>query len=129
MNWQPIKTAPKDRHIMLYAPAIIFKGEKLPERVTLGNWTTGEHADDEECDDPGWISWDGGFTDEHPPTHWMPLPAPPVPAQPKEVVAINLGDHHRDGWLWKAFYQGDESLIAFGMSRKEAVENLEKAEY
>jgi hypothetical protein len=80
-QWQPIETAPKDgTDIILMAPG----------RVTIGHWTTEDECrvDVGDCGgecrcreydytDPSWISWDGGFTLEHPPTHWMPLPNPP----------------------------------------------------
>ena len=79
-GWQPIETAPKDgRPILLFGDC----------RVTSGNWSAPSEtpriiyqdgfAPDTEWDEwePYWESWDGGFTEEHPPTHWMPLPAAP----------------------------------------------------
>jgi hypothetical protein len=91
MSWQPIETAPKDgTEIMLFAPVQIFQGKPTSERVTLGHWLheepyIHEHRDlqgrfvdqDESEGYDGWLSWDGGFTEENPPTHWMPLPEPP----------------------------------------------------
>jgi hypothetical protein len=79
-GWQPIETAPKDgAELLLFAPG----------RVTYGAWHTPSvtprivyrdgFAPEPEYEEfvPFWASWDGGFTDEHPPTHWMPLPAAP----------------------------------------------------
>ena len=82
--WQPIATAPRDGTTVLLA---------APGRVTAGEWhaeqwptaseyhsSTGEYLGQHEtgeCIPAAWYSWDGGFTDEHPPTHWMPLPAGP----------------------------------------------------
>ena len=83
-KWQPIETAPKDGTDILLGASGEFP------RSTVGHW-----ADDDEMrevigdcggecrcpvyeyHDPCWLSWDGGFTKEHPPTHWMPLPEPP----------------------------------------------------
>ena len=90
--WQPIETAPKDgSDIILGAPAQTFKGKQVEPRTTIGRWTTDEECMEKigdcggECrcpeyryHDPFWMSWDGGFTEENPPTHWMPLPAPPT---------------------------------------------------
>lgn len=80
MKWLPIETAPKDGgEILLFGDG----------RVTSGNWSAPSEvprliyrdgfAPEEEWDEwePYWASWDGGFTEEHPPTHWMPLPPPP----------------------------------------------------
>ena len=80
-EWQPIETAPKDgTHVML----------SRGDRVTLGNWESvistspeyhangtylGQFEDGNSWE--GWMSWDGGFCEETPPTHWMPLPEPP----------------------------------------------------
>jgi hypothetical protein len=72
--WRTIETAPKDgATILLYAPPSEFDGMPVAERITAGSW---HHIpDDEDCDGEScWISWDGGFTVAHPPTHWMPLP-------------------------------------------------------
>ena len=91
MEWQPIETAPKDgTDIILGAPGQEFQGQPTSPRSTIGHWTTDEecrvymgdcggacHCPEYEYLDPHWISWDGGFTDENPPTHWMPLPEPP----------------------------------------------------
>lgn len=83
-EWQPIETAPKDgRPILLFGDC----------RVTSGHWSAPSEtpriiyqdgfAPDTEWDEwePYWASWDGGFTEEHPPTHWMPLPAAPKEQQ------------------------------------------------
>jgi hypothetical protein len=89
--WLPMEEAPKDgTDILLYAPAVEYRGKPTEERITIGHWMT-----DEECRllvgdcggecrcpeydyvEPSWISWDGGFTDEHPPTRFMYLPKGP----------------------------------------------------
>ena len=82
-RWRPIETAPMDGSEILLC---------LGKRVTSGCWltgvdlgemayhgTTGEpvgYPDAEEY--TLWMSWDGGFKEEEPPTHWMPLPAPAI---------------------------------------------------
>lgn len=81
VQWQPIETALKDgTHVML----------SRGDRVTLGNWESvistspeyhangtylGQFEDGDSWE--GWMSWDGGFCEETPPTHWQPLPEPP----------------------------------------------------
>jgi len=91
MTWQDISTAPRDgTDIILGSLPQTFRGEPVEPRVTIGHWMTDEeckiYAGDcgGECrcpeyhyDDPTWTSWDGGFTEENPPTHWQPLPSPP----------------------------------------------------
>jgi hypothetical protein len=67
LAWRPIETAPKDgTHILLSAPG----------RVTCGEWIVPNGPDWD--DEPLWGSWDGNFSEENPPTHWQPLPAPPA---------------------------------------------------
>jgi hypothetical protein len=78
--WRPIETAPKDG-----TPILLFGDD----RVTSGHWSAPSaiprliyqdgFAPEPEWDEwePYWASWDGGFTDDYPPTHWMPLPAAP----------------------------------------------------
>lgn len=92
-EWQPISTAPKDgTHILLWAPAQTFEGKPTEPRLTYGYWDVPEHGaylgdcggecrcpEYDDCPDPYWFSMDGSFTEENPPTHWMPLPAPPEP--------------------------------------------------
>lgn len=96
-EWQPIETAPKDgTDIILGALPQIYDGKPTPARVTIGHWTTEEECriyvgdcggecrcPEYDYEAPFWMSWDGGFTEENPPTHWMPLPAPPM--QPERV--------------------------------------------
>ena len=80
VQWQPIETAPKDgTEVLLYAPG----------RLTYGAWTEPSDVPEIKYRDgfapepeweefaPFWSSWDGGFTEDHPPTHWMPLPDAP----------------------------------------------------
>jgi len=91
-GWRPIESAPKDGTVvLLYCP----QGDGSPGstyRVTVGNWESDpggitEHRDlegrylgqDESDGWEGWMSWDGGFSeDTMMPTHWRPLPAPPA---------------------------------------------------
>ena len=83
MEWQPIETAPKDG-----AEIILCRGK----RVTCGAWVEEDEETMSEYHSNGtylgeyptgkiypayWMSQDGGFTDEEPPTHWMALPEPP----------------------------------------------------
>jgi len=84
-EWKPIETAPKDgTDIILGAPAQEYQGNPTEPRSTIGHWATDEECqvyagDVGECEyvEPYWVSWDGGFAAENPPTHWMPLPKPP----------------------------------------------------
>lgn len=86
--WQPIETAPMDgTEILLASVGQVFQGVSVADRVTIGQYATGDqllkfvgdtdYPDEYEVIEPFWISWDGGFTEENPPTHWMPLPEPP----------------------------------------------------
>ena len=74
MDWQPIETAPKD--------GTEFQAWVTHGRDQKGFWEPkcrySEHGAfemwgrvDYDCD--GWDTYPG-----HTPTHWMPLPAPPV---------------------------------------------------
>lgn len=97
-EWKDIDTAPKDgTHVLLYAPVQEHQGKPTEPRLTYGYWDTPEHGKYlgdcggscrcPEYDDPHppyWFSDDGGFTEEHPPTHWMPLPEPPLASSKPE---------------------------------------------
>ncbi len=61
-EWQPIETAPKDGTQIL----VFGHGRFAVAEFRSGEWR-----------DMGDIGW-GGFYSEVLPTHWMPLPAPPV---------------------------------------------------
>ena len=87
-GWRPIETAPKDGTDILLWSSVGVRGDG---GATIGRWTSEEECrrqigdcggecrcPEYEYDDPSWISWDGGFTLEHPPTHWRPLPPPPA---------------------------------------------------
>lgn len=68
-EWQPIETAPRDKWILVWRPASNVRDASwvcLPP--SPGYWTEGR----------------GGPLDP-PPTHWMPLPAPPVIADKRGV--------------------------------------------
>lgn len=79
-DWIPIESAPLDGSEIL-----LMRGE----RVTSGAWiewtttcpeyhsSTGAYLGQSEQDSgASWASWDGGFTEEEPPTHWRRLPKP-----------------------------------------------------
>ena len=86
-RWKPIKSAPKDG-----TPIILRRGE----RVTPGQWVPEAEENEQHFWDlegryqgsaivgkthPAyWMSDDGGFTAEEPPTNWTPIPAPPKEA-------------------------------------------------
>lgn len=90
-GWKTMDSAPRDgREVLLYAPATTHEGKPGAARLTFGHWEveTGgvtEHRDldgkwtgqDEYQPWEGWVSFDGGFTEEHLPTRWHDLPAPP----------------------------------------------------
>lgn len=63
MIWQPIETAPKDRtEILLYRDGVVYHG-------WWGKQSSGRN---------GWIHERGWFPTASLPTHWMPLPPPPL---------------------------------------------------
>ncbi len=88
-EWQPIKTAPRDRFILLHVP----NGRlEVGGDVTIGCYFP-DHSEEERDKrgrflkrHPWWLADWSGFIgidgDNSPswcdPTHWMPLPAPPT---------------------------------------------------
>ena len=70
-QWQPIETAPKDGRSIL-----LLNGDQ----VSYGGWISaadqGADVGEEYLIAAGWWSVDLSDND---PTHWMPLPTPPVP--------------------------------------------------
>lgn len=74
-NWQPIATAPKDRERhLLFVP----DEETSSYSRQIGSWC------DDTQEDPFWL-YEGErqelYSRAHQPTHWMPLPDPPVEAR------------------------------------------------
>ena len=78
MTWQPIETAPKDgTHVILWIEGSAIEGQ----------WDS-QTRNDGTSYGPG--TWEVLILPSHgcgccsnendPPTHWMPLPTPPVPA-------------------------------------------------
>jgi hypothetical protein len=65
MEWQPIKTAPKDgRRVLIFQPG---------KKIKLGEWQDMSRLWPNSV--VGWKCTNGNF---HAPTHWMPLPEPPA---------------------------------------------------
>ena len=82
--WRPIETAPMDGTVvMLYGHGRVTVGSWVAEHDIMVNEydrSTGDYLGSHlsgETLPAYWQSHDGGFTEEHPPTHWMPLPQPP----------------------------------------------------
>lgn len=73
MDWMPIETAPKDgTRILTYSPRAAKLGFSTI-RINLWNKSMG-------C-------WWHTNTNHWPPTHWMPLPAPPSAVEPDKESA------------------------------------------
>ena len=75
-QWQPIETAPKDAVVLLFGLLVPHADDRhlhsaldQPKRFT-GYW---DEIDDAWC--PVGSTWTGPWIE---PTHWMPLPGPPV---------------------------------------------------
>lgn len=69
-EWQPISTAPKSGAFLVYGPSVDPTGV-----LFNANMRTAMHIGDE------WIGHGDYFKIK--PTHWMPLPTPPVDAKSK----------------------------------------------
>lgn len=57
-QWMLIETAPRDGTFVYLARG---------ERVTFGQLNMSDTTKN-----PGWLSWDGGFSKTKPPTYWSP---------------------------------------------------------
>ena len=79
-RWQPIETAPRDgtRILVLVRAQTYLVSWK--EYGTRDGVTTGWCGYD--CDEDTWYSW--GFDDGEP-THWQPVPSPPISPAPQEA--------------------------------------------
>lgn len=65
-RWQPIETAPRDEEVYILA---IREGAKVPFVASY------------DADFDNWFTFNGALEacgQKFEPTHWMPLPAPPV---------------------------------------------------
>ena len=122
-GWQPIATAPRDGTEVVLFGMYPENDQGLPtQRVTAGFWLEpdppvigdcggecrcpeyGEPAAAHWCtihggSPGGWMSTDGGFTEEWPATHWHTLPAAPqADRNPKgQDSAAWLGAKHESG--------------------------------
>lgn len=79
VEWQPIETAPKDGSAIL-----LWDAER--EVAIVGMWLSFAGTNSPDSYEPAYSGWDSisgvpTWLDASPdaqPTHWMPLPAPPV---------------------------------------------------
>ena len=73
-GWQPIETAPRDGTEILMTNGVdVSSGQWLSE---YGGTYDQEGAPNGDGCDAGWTDWSGGMQPD--PTHWMPLPPPPI---------------------------------------------------
>jgi hypothetical protein len=80
-RWQPIETAPKMRTILLFAVTdLADDGTVLNWKTATGSWHTGYEDDRSKAQGLTPWEWDGHRVKvyELHPTHWMPLPDPPI---------------------------------------------------
>ena len=114
MEWQPIETAPKDG-----TPILIWDGEiqyvcAWVQR-TPGDWR--------------WFEFDGEFYHSYKPTHWMPLPEPPLADHPRPTTpvvdhATRIAELEAEVAKWKAGVEL-EAKISTGLEAE--VERLKGA--
>ncbi len=78
-DWQPIETAPKDgTTIIAYSPGGTYQnGIAYPACVGTAYWRNADTLN------PG--MWCGPYNPRGYPTHWQPMPAPPVLSAPPEA--------------------------------------------
>ena len=75
-GWQPIETAPRDGTEILMTNGVnVSSGQWFSEYG--GTYDQEGAPNGDGCDD-GWSDWSGGMQPD--PTHWMPLPSPPIEA-------------------------------------------------
>ena len=75
-GWQPIETAPRDGTEILMTNGVdVSSGQWFSE---YGGTYDQEGAPNGDERDAGWMDWIGGMQPD--PTHWMPLPSPPIEA-------------------------------------------------
>ena len=75
-GWQPIETAPRDGTEILMTNGVnVSSGQWFSEYG--GTYDQEGAPNGDGCDD-GWSDWSGGMQPD--PTHWMPLPPPPIEA-------------------------------------------------
>ena len=73
-GWQPIETAPRDGTEILMTNGVdVSSGQWFSE---YGGTYDQEGAPNGDGCDAGWTDWSGGMQPD--PTHWMPLPPPPI---------------------------------------------------
>lgn len=74
MEWQPIETAPRDG-----TPVLVYPPTWGSKAASIAVWDRDEYAKEPR---PYWRRDDGlgkkYLSREKPPTHWMPLPLPPI---------------------------------------------------
>ena len=73
-DWQPIETVPKMKIVLLWAVTDLGPdGEVRNWKMATGCRCTGSEARE-------WWEWSGYILRDYdiPPTHWMPLPDPPL---------------------------------------------------
>ena len=81
MTWQPIETAPKDgTWVLLYGGKDVgWYGDDTIQTIVTAFWRPSYYR---RTDDQGqWMYtwWEGDWRSEMAdPTHWMPLPTPPI---------------------------------------------------
>ena len=75
-KWEPIETAPKMKTILLFAVTDIDEdGTVRNWKMATGSWNTGWENDDK------YSPWEWGrhlHKYDTQPTHWQPLPRPPL---------------------------------------------------
>ena len=73
-EWRDISTAPKDgRWVLLFSPDAT--ADDCAPGVIIGRW-----CEEDDMPDGGawWENGASGFSIDADPSHWQPLPAPPV---------------------------------------------------